>query len=205
MKKKWMTVVTAAVLIAVTLVGYLSVSADYGDSNDPLVSLSYINQVVLPQANTTIQNAFNSTKAEFDQTMAARVAEARGIITELLQDYNSPESVDQALLDEVSVKLAALLESAGSNTQSKDTWKVVRINAGQTLKGQVGCQMLLRFGDVVVVAETEPGLINLTSSNELRTGAALAKNNLYMVTIKNNGIKATANATLLVCGEYTVQ
>ena len=194
MKKKWMTVVTAAVLIAVTLVGYLSVSADYGDSNDPLVSLSYINQVVLPQANTTIQNAFNTTKAEFDQTMAARVAEAKGIITELLQDYNSPESVDQALL-----------ESAGSASQTKDVWKVVRINAGQTLKGQVGCQMLLRFGDAVVVAESEPGLINLTSSNELRTGAALAKNNLYMVTIKNNGIKATANATLLICGEYTVQ
>lgn len=204
MKKKWMTVVTAAVLIAVTVVGYLSVSADYGDQNDPLVSLSYISQVVLPQANATIQNAFSTTKGQFDQTMAERIAEARGIITELLNDYNSPESVDQELLDEVSVKLAALLQSAGT-AQAKDEWKVVRLTSGQTLKGQVGCQMLLRFGEATVVAESEPGLINLTSSNELNTGAKLATNNLYMVTIKNNGIKAGANATLLVCGTYAIQ
>lgn len=205
MKKKWMTVVTAAVLIAVTVVGYLSVSADYGDANDPLVSLSYINQVVLPQANTTIQNAFKTTKADLDKTVADRVSEAKGIITALLSDYNSPDSVDQALLDEVSVKLAALLESAGDKSNPQEEWKVVRLTAGQTLKGQVGCQLLLRFGEASVIAETEPGLINLTSSNELRTGAMLAKNHLYMVTIKNNGIKATANATLLVCGTYTVK
>lgn len=204
MKKKWMTLATAAVLITVTVMGYLSVSADYGDANDPLVSLSYINQVVLPQANTTIQNAFNTTKADLDKTMNSKVAEAKSIITELLNDYNSPESVDQALLDEVSVKLAALLDSAGT-AKAKDEWKVVRLTAGQTLKGQVGCQMLLRFGEATVVAETEPGLINLTSSNELRTGAALAKNNLYMVTIKNNGIKAADNVTLLICGTYTIK
>jgi len=205
MKKKWMTVVTAAVLVAVTVVSYLSVSADYGDANDPLVSLSYINQVVLPQANTTIQNAFNSTKADFDQTMTARVAEAKGIISELLNDYNSPESVDQALLDEVSVKLAALLEQAGSQVDNKNLWKVVRLNAGQTIRAEVGCQMLLRFGDAVVTAESSPGLINLTASTELENGAALTKNNLYMVTIQNNGVKAASAATLLICGTYAIQ
>lgn len=205
MKKKWMTVVTAAVLIAVTVVGYLSVSADYGDANDPLVSLSYINQVVLPQANTTIQNSFKTTKAEFDKAMDQKVAEAKEIINALLSDYNSPENVDQALLDEVSVKLAALLEGAGGQSNPQEQWKVVRLNAGQTLKGQVGCQLLVRFGEASVVAETEPGLINLTSSNELRTGAVLATNNLYMVTIKNNGIKAANKVTLLACGTYTVQ
>ena len=44
----------------------------------------------------------------------------------------------------------------------------------------------------------------IVNTSERIGGAAIAAGRL-MDALKNNGIKATANATLLICGEYTVQ
>ena len=82
---------------------------------------------------------------------------------------------------------------------------LVTMNKGQTLKGQVGSEVMLRVGTAVCTASSAPGLIDTSSASTLDNGAALAKNHLYMMTIEERGVKATAGTVkLLVHGGYTV-
>lgn len=82
---------------------------------------------------------------------------------------------------------------------------LVTMNKGQTLRGQVGTEVMLRVGTAVCTASSAPGLIDTSSASTLDNGAALAKNHLYMMTIEERGVKATAGTVkLLVRGGYTV-
>ena len=82
---------------------------------------------------------------------------------------------------------------------------MVTLNEGQTLTGGVGCEVMLRVGSAVCVAPSAPGLIDETTAGTLNNGGALAQNHLYMMTIENRAVRATAATTkLLVRGTYTL-
>ena len=82
---------------------------------------------------------------------------------------------------------------------------LVTMSSGQTLKGEVGTEVMLRVGTAVCTASSTPGLIDTTSAGTLNNGAALEKNHLYMMTIEDRGVKATASTVkVLVRGSYTV-
>ena len=93
--------------------------------------------------------------------------------------------------------------SGGSGTAA--TFTVVTLSNGQVLKGDIGCEVMLRVGTAVCVSPSNPGLIDESSAATLNNGGALAQNHLYMMTIEGRGVKATAATTkLLVRGTYTV-
>ena len=93
--------------------------------------------------------------------------------------------------------------TGGSSTAS--TFTVVTLSSGQVLKGDIGCEVMLRVGSAVCVSPSSPGLIDETSAGTLNNGGALVQNHLYMMTIENRGVKATAATTkLLVRGTYTI-
>lgn len=82
---------------------------------------------------------------------------------------------------------------------------LVTLSNGQTLKGEVGTEVMLRVGTATCTATSSPGLIDTTSAGTLDNGKALTKNHLYMMTIEDRGVKATASTVkLLVRGSYTV-
>ena len=65
---------------------------------------------------------------------------------------------------------------------------------------------MLRVGTASVVSPSSPGLIDSTGGTTLDNGAGLTKNHLYMMTISDRGVKATAATTkLLVRGTYEVK
>lgn len=85
------------------------------------------------------------------------------------------------------------------------SFTVVTLSNGQTIKGGVGCEMLLRVGSAKVSAADSPGLVNVSDGDTIDNGAALTANKLYMVSIEGHGITATAaTVKLLVCGSYTI-
>ena len=56
------------------------------------------------------------------------------------------------------------------------------------------------------MSPSSPGLIDSTGGTTLDNGAGLTKNHLYMMTISDRGVKATAATTkLLVRGTYEVK
>ena len=85
------------------------------------------------------------------------------------------------------------------------TFTVVTLSQGQTLTGDVGCEVMLRIGTAACVSPSNPGLIDESSAATLNNGGALIANHLYLMTIEGRGVIATAPTTkLLVRGSYTI-
>ena len=146
-----------------------------GDKNDPLVTLSYLEQTVIPSIVQQAEKAADSKKsaltAEFDKKLA---------------EYE---------------KLLSGSTSGGDSA----TYSVVTLSQGQQLKLAVGCEVMLRVGSATVVSGTEPGLIDTTTGGNLNNGKSLEKNHLYMATIADRAVKAgTGTVKLLVRGSYTL-
>ncbi len=118
------------------------------------------------------------------------------------------------ILSAVDQKIAArnsqIVQQMGGSvstgaTSTASTFTVVTLSNGQILTGQIGCEVMLRVGSAVCVSSSAPGLIDETAASTLNNGGGLVQNHLYMMTIENRGVKATAATTkLLVRGSYTI-
>ncbi len=108
------------------------------------------------------------------------------------------QRVDQKIAD----RNGQLNQQGGSVSSS---FAVVTLSQGQTLTGDIGCEILLRVGSAVCVSPSDPGLIDETTAASLSNGGALAQNHLYMMTIEGRGIQASsATVKVLVRGSYTI-
>ena len=118
---------------------------------------------------------------------------------------NILSAVDQKIAarnSQIVQQLGGSVSTGGTSTAS--TFTVVTLSNGQTLTGQIGCEVMLRVGSAVCVSSSAPGLIDETAASTLNNGGGLVQNHLYMMTIENRGVKATAATTkLLVRGSYT--
>ncbi len=119
---------------------------------------------------------------------------------------NILSAVDQKIAarnSQIVQQLGGSVSTGGTSTASMFT--VVTLSNGQTLTGQIGCEVMLRVGSAVCVSSSAPGLIDETAASTLNNGGGLVQNHLYMMTIENRGVKATAATTkLLVRGSYTI-
>ena len=114
------------------------------------------------------------------------------------------------IMTQVDQKIAArnsqlLQQSGGTGSASSAEFTVVTLSSGQTLTGDIGCEVMLRIGSASCVSPSNPGLIDETTAATLNNGSALSVNHLYMMTIEGRGVKAGAATTkLLVRGSYTI-
>lgn len=123
------------------------------------------------------------------------------------------EKVDKAVRDNEAALKADLdkaidekLQTSGSPGGDSASFQVVTLSRGQTLTGQVGCEVMLRVGTAVCVSDSAPGVIDTTEGTTLNHGGALQTNHLYMVTIATRGVTATADVVkVLARGSYTIQ
>lgn len=153
-KNRWFLRLLVLLVICGALNVTLSAAAEAGSADDPLVTLSYLNETFMDD-----------------------------------------------IMDRVDEKIAQ--RDAQSGTASG--FAVVTLSSGQTLVGDIGCEVMLRVGSAVCVASSAPGLIDETTAGTLNNGGALVQNHLYMMTIEDRGVRATAETTkLLVRGGYTV-
>ena len=115
------------------------------------------------------------------------------------------QKVDQKIAERNSQLSQQLGGQAGGTSGTAASFTVVTLSSGQTLTGDIGCEVMLRVGTAVCVTPSSPGLIDESSAATLNNGGALVQNHLYMMTIEGRGVKATAATTkLLVRGSYTV-
>lgn len=108
------------------------------------------------------------------------------------------------IMARVDEKIAAR-GGQGIGGESAAVFTVVTLAGGQTLTGDIGCEVMLRVGTAVCVTPSAPGLIDETAGTTLNNGGALVQNHLYMMTIENRAVRASAATTkLLVRGFYTI-
>ena len=161
-KNRWLLRAVALVLFCGLMTTTVSLAAEVGSSKDPLVTLSYLEEVFL---DTLLD-----------------------LVDEKIEERN----------ESLSGKL-------GGSSDETATFTVVTLSNGQTLTGEIGCEVMLRVGTAVCVAASNPGLIDETAASTLGNGQALATNHMYMMTIEDRGVLATADTVkLLVRGEYSI-
>ena len=173
--KKALTI-TVAVIAALTLiVGVTALAAtNYGTADDPLVTLSYLNDVLRPELDEKFDSMLDEKSDELKDKLDAAVKE-------LEEKYEN---------------------SSAGGTMS--TYSVVTIENGQKLTGAVGTEIMLRVGSAKVSSPASPGLIDTTTGGILENGEQLVKNHLYMVTIDGRAIVSTAHTLVIVRGQYTI-
>lgn len=153
-----------------------------GSESDPLVTLSYLNDTFMTQMLGKVDEKLAARDKELSDKLDAQV---RQDMQKLSEQYGS---------------------GTGGNTGRAQTFTVVDIEQGKTLYGEIGCEVMLRVGSATCVTPSAPGLIDETDGTILGGGSALVKNHVYMMTIDERGVKATAASTkVLVRGGYTIR
>lgn len=156
-----------------------------GSSADPLVTLSYLNEKFLPELLAQAEETFDARAQAASQEISAQV------------------DADIARLEETYGTVSG---GEGESSGTVDSFVVVTMTSGQVLYGEIGCEVMLRVGSAVAVSPSSPGLIDSTDASILESGKSLVKNHLYVMTITERGVKATAATTkVLVRGTYEVK
>lgn len=178
-KNRVSRLVTSALAIMFLLAGTMLVCGA-GDRTDPLITMSYLNQTVVPAILTEVENKTQ----DYQQQLVDKLDEA-------VRDYSA----------KMEAALAAQQGSAGKSS----TYAVVTLNKDQQLDMDIGGEVMLRIGTAQCISPSAPGLIDMTSGSGVNNGAALKVNHLCMATIAGRSVKATANTVkLLVRGGYTI-
>ena len=173
--KRW-TVRLGALALTAVLLGTVAALAAGGDQNDPLVTLSYLNQTAIPQIVKQVEEGIAGKQKDLEQSFARQI-----------EEYKKETG-----------------SSGGSSGGTSAGYTLVTMSNGQTMKLEVGCELLLRVGAAAVHADGSPALIDLTSGGTVNSGASLTKNHLYMSTIEGRTLTASGTTKLLVRGGYSV-
>ena len=104
----------------------------------------------------------------------------------------------QAKLDEQVQQM----EQQIASTTTGLNFTAVSLSSGQTLKGSVGCEIILRSG--TASSSGTAGLSDVTDGKLIPVGTGLTANHLCMVGTDGDGVKASAAVTLLVRGGYSI-
>lgn len=166
----------AIVLTAVVVVGAFSASAAGGDQSDPLVTLSYLTQVVTPQL-----------MGEVDEQVAANERALTDKLNAAIDEYS--RQMEQAL---------------SQGTGESAAYVPVSLSAGQTLYPVAGGELLLRSGEAKVSIGTSPVLLDATAGSSLEIAGSLTADHLYVAPLDGAGVTAASACVFLVRGTYTI-
>ena len=183
MKKK--TLITIALVAALAMVAAVTVYAvaNYGSREDPLVTSSYLQDVVQPR----MEDAYRST--------------LNGVLHARLHDILQPRMEDayrstlNGAIGEMEAQFADQVAAAGG------TYVLVTLDNGQTLPGRAGTEVLMRSGAAAV---TQSAAVDLTSGSTAAAGAKLTENHLYLLQADGAGVRASADTTVMVRGSYSI-
>ncbi|MCL2081026.1 MAG: hypothetical protein FWH16_02885 [Oscillospiraceae bacterium] len=204
-KRKWAVGVTAFLLVALLLAGFVAFASDTGSQADPAVSLSYITEEFQPAIMQKIDEIVRLRADEYAADMNRRINDMASQVGGGGGSVDASRLVDDAGF--ISAVVAAVIEQMPlSSVGGGEAGGMQRVDVknGGTVTLEIGAEVVLRIGSATCVAGGTPGLIDLTTAGELANGRALEKNRLYLCTIAGRGFKATSDVTVFIRGGYTV-
>ncbi len=214
--KRWIAGVCSVLIVVLLLAGGAALAAELGGKDDPLVSLSYIEQLI-PQLNEDIEKVMNEKVSEFDASLDTKIEEVNTSIDEKISRFEQQyaagftnEKFVAAVADALAAKGVGGVstgDGSGGGVTSGEGYLYVRVDVanGQTLIGEVGTEILWRLGSGVCASPGSPGLIDITTGSDLPNGQQLSANHCYVVTVGDRGFKATSDCRVMIKGPYTIQ
>ena len=175
---KFFTTLTLVMFVLSAIIAF----AAPGDSNDPLITLSYITQTLMPEIDSKIDQKIN---AKIGSDLDAKISE---IIDEELASYTPASS------------------SPSSGGASAESFILVNVRKNQRIIGGEGTEFVVRSGQGVIIATEYGGIAALTAGYDLTNGIAVPLNHHLLVPRNDSrGIKFSTNAIVLIKGTYTVK
>lgn len=157
---------------------------DPGSSTDPLVSKTYVDQLVSRLAE----------KSYIDERTA-------GLAGKSYVDQQVAGLADKAYVEQ---RVAAAADKA--YVDSRAAFQVVNLPRGSAIIGQSGTELVLRGGKATAITSNLGGLFDATGASDVAQGETVKANHLLVVPrADGRGLRATADAILMVKGNYTVQ
>ena len=213
MKQRIVTVLTVAALAVALACGAVFAS---GTAEDPLVSLSYHNSVVIPQLTTMIEQKVGEAAGE---GQIAVTDEQK--LKELVAQEVAKALSEEGSSDGEGTETGTGTENPGQEGQEGQTpgqetpgqsaaasqYEAVQLFEGQTIVGtQGGIEVLLRRGSFVCVDPDGQKITNVTKGGEAGNGNELTLQNLYLIPRSDGrGITCTSSeGWVMVRGAYTV-
>ncbi|MDR1117540.1 MAG: hypothetical protein LBL09_04760 [Oscillospiraceae bacterium] len=220
LSKKWIISVSSVLLVVLLFAGYMAIAAEFGSQGDPLVTLSYIEELI-PDLKKSIEDAIAEKTRQFDASIQAKVEEVNQTIDDKIGRFESQYAASFAddefvgrIADAVMDKMGGSVSSPGpggeenpasaGNYAGSALFEVVRFETGQTVSTPIGTEILWRIGTATVSGSGSPGLIDITTGEDLAAGKQLQQNHVYVATVKDRGFKCTSGCVILIKGPYTV-
>ena len=173
------------------------IAAEYGSQSDPLITLSYIEEVLLPKSKKDVDDMVADALEDYEDTLADQTKDVEKYIDKKLRSFASGD-VDDALVEEIA---AVIAEQINVQTPTNAPWAVVELPVGYTVVCETGVQVILRTGQV----NCNGSLVDLSNGEVLASGGALASNHLYAVEGQGRSLFTTQGCTVLISGGYTLQ
>jgi hypothetical protein len=86
------------------------------------------------------------------------------------------------------------------------SFQVVNLPKGASLVGESGTEIVMRAGQVSVIASTLGGLLDVTGGRDLPQGIAVEQNHLLIVPrADGRGVRASFDSVLMVKGAFTLR
>ena len=178
-----------AIALAFAMILVIGAYAVYGDSDitsDPLVSLSYINEVLWPEIEDMIERAISG------------------------KDFERTESdTEETDTEETETETESESETVEEPTEEVKgfEYEVLHLKENTLLLSKTPCEIILRSGQAAAyLGGNDNGLADLTDGGELLEGAPLVSNHLLMIPRGDGrGVRITSSeAYIMVRGGYRI-
>lgn len=180
--KQTKPMIITALMITLLLSSYVAFASEYGSKDDPLVSLSYIKEILLPQ-----------TLSSVDELVIERTEEYINQLDEKMVDFESE-------FNAVASNTEFVQKVAENITNNQNAVTLVTVASGQTLRFNSGTEILLRTGTANFANAN--GVVNITQGSSDQT--AVTANNMYVAVEDLQSLTATSDCTIMVFGVYTL-
>ena len=112
--------------------------------------------------------------------------------------------VTKSYVDTKLAEIKALITQGEGGTSA--SYVPLRLDAGKTLLGGEGTEIILRSGEATGIDNGANGISDITAGKDMRTGEALSLNHLFLIPREDGrGIRATTEIWVLIRGSYQVK
>ena len=114
------------------------------------------------------------------------------------KDLEASIAAQDKLISELSMQISQL-------QQANSGYEIVTVQAGKTIYGKQGSEIIIRSGQGVIVASAAGGVQDVTDGVDLSGGVSAPNNNLLLIPREDGrGIQAVKTMVVMVRGGYTL-
>ncbi len=177
----------------------------YDSAADPLISLSYINEVVIPgyeDAIGELEEKITSLETRLSAmgTLADAAAKDNAKLSKALEEAQAKNAILEDSLAALEKRIYALEE------EKTGGYEVLYLKKGQKIMAEESCEIILRTGRAIVVSIVENGINDVTAGTELLNADTVpAYHNLLVPRADGRGIQIVSeDAYIMVRGAVSI-